>query len=51
MEYLKVAGRLAHLVDTWKVLTKDPWVLLVIKGIMYHSYVKSADTALDIYWP
>ena len=48
---MKVAGRLAHLVDTWKVLTKHPWVLIVIKGIMHHSFVKSADIALDIYWP
>ena len=28
----KVAGRLAHLVDTWNVLTKDTWVLNAIEG-------------------
>ena len=28
----KVAGRFAHLVDTWKVLTKDTWVLNAIEG-------------------
>ena len=29
---LKVAGRLAHFVNTWKVLTKDSWVLQTVKG-------------------
>jgi len=29
---LKVAGRLASFVDTWKVLTKDTWVLDAIQG-------------------
>ena len=29
---LKVAGRLAHFVNTWKVLTKDSWVLQAVKG-------------------
>ena len=32
MDSVKVAGRLAYLVDTWKVLTKDTWVLTVIEG-------------------
>ena len=29
---LKVAGRLGYFVDTWKVLTSDPWVLQAVKG-------------------
>ena len=29
---LKVAGRLAHFINTWKVLTKDSWVLQAVKG-------------------
>ena len=32
MESVKVAGRLAYLVDTWKVLTKDAWVLNTVQG-------------------
>ena len=32
MESVKVAGRLAYLVDTWKVLTKDTWVLNTVQG-------------------
>ena len=32
MESVKVAGRLAYLVDTWKVLTKDNWVLNTVQG-------------------
>ena len=29
---IKVVGRLASFVDTWKVLTKDTWVLDAIQG-------------------
>ena len=29
---LRVAGRLAYFVNTWKVLTEDNWVLQTIKG-------------------
>ena len=32
MDSVKVAGRLAYIVDTWKVLTKDTWVLNAIEG-------------------
>ena len=32
MDSVKGAGRLAYLVDTWKVLTKDTWVVNAIKG-------------------
>ena len=31
-EPLKVAGRLASFIDTWKVLTGDVWVLNTIAG-------------------
>lgn len=31
-EPLRVAGRLAYFIDTWKVLTGDPWVLDAIVG-------------------
>ena len=29
---LSVAGRLGHFVDTWKVLTNDPWVLQAVNS-------------------
>ena len=29
---LSVTGRLGHIIDTWKVLTNDPWMLQAIKG-------------------
>ena len=32
MESVKVAGRLAYLVNTWKMLTKEIWVLNTIQG-------------------
>ena len=32
MESVKVAGRLAYLLDTWKMLTKDTWVLNATEG-------------------
>lgn len=36
-ESLDTADRLAHLVNTWEVLTKGPLVLNVRKGTKYHS--------------
>jgi len=31
----EVAGRLAHFVNTWRVLTKDNWVLQAVRGFKF----------------
>ena len=36
MQPLRVADRLAQFVDTWKMLTNDPWVLQAVKGFKLH---------------
>jgi len=39
----EVEGRLASFVDTWKVLTKDTWVLDAIQYLFWGSLTNLAD--------